>query len=243
MPNPPLPIDCAVEDILPPTFRQPAGRTDVYMSGGAGEEHGLFGQGDLLLMQAAGAPVPALRSAQDILSDQSLEDVPADAREGDTATETCYALLGLEFEHAVVELGEGAIAPQLAAAIRAEATDLIFWYQNESFSALEIHGRPIRRCIGYRCRRLHSHLAGIAVFVDARSLGLPVCCRWMRQARLTQFDFGGALGLTLPGGFRLRLRGGDPLPHEDDVRHFEHCGSAVLWVESLMVHRAPQMGR
>ena len=86
---------------------------------------------------------------------------------------------------------------------------------------------------------MHSCHVGRAIFIDARCLGLSVCCRWIPDEHLSAFDFASAVGLTLPGQFRLCMNGGDPMPSNDDVRRFDHCASVVLWVGSLLVARAP----
>ena len=237
-----VPNDCTIADVLPPALQRDMRQCDVYTTFEPVDAEGTqrrANPGDLVFMRAVGAPEPRLRRARDILADSSLEVGPGRPYAANPSEAPVYALLGVGFEHTVVPVEAGAIAPQLAAAVHATERELHFWFQDEPFVELEVLGRPIRRCIGYRHKALHVCSAGRAIFIDARSLGLAVCCRWMSGECLTPFDFASALGLTLPGGFRLCFDGGEIIPTVEDVRRFEHCGSVVLWVESLAVAGSP----
>ena len=119
-----VPHGCAIANLLPPSFRPTSTRSDVYVTGGQGFD----GPGELVRLKEAGSPAQQLRSAQDILSDSSLAVDPEQLPEDRVPRASYLALLGLEFEHTVVEVGEGAVAPQLAAVVHASVQDLFFWY-------------------------------------------------------------------------------------------------------------------
>ena len=98
--------DTPISEIIPPDFTRSCPRCDVYLSTDDVEVRTEATAGDLLLLQSVGAPPPALPSLQSILADPGNEIVPANVPPREEAPSNRFALLGVEFEQTIIELGD-----------------------------------------------------------------------------------------------------------------------------------------
>ena len=149
-------------------------------------------------------------------------------------------LLGPGSDQAVKRLQAGPLRPQLADITGIEANRLVLWVQRDLFHEVEVQGCKTHRCIGYRSQNALASHDNLVVFIDARALGVPICCRVLPRDRCSGTlvcralmrveDFLLLLDATVPPGHFADFAGGEVDPADSTAMHFRHCGSVVIWV-------------
>ena len=233
--------DTPAQEILPPDFAQIGDGCRVSLFSSTEPQQMCAAPGDLVILHSAEQP-EGLPSVQSILSNPAIEVSPSDAHNPPVQDCRRLALLGVEFEQSVLSFGAGDIAMQIGGLLEVSPASLHLWYQTTPFDDLAIFGQPVERCVGYRHKHMHEVGSGVAIFIDARALGLPVCCRWMRDALCGGDVLANAIGFTVPAGFVLRFRGGRGVAGDDRRLRFDHCGSVVLWLEQCAAYEGIESG-
>ena len=90
-------------------------------------------------------------------------------------------------------------------------------------------GVPVTRAIGYRDRLFLRDAVTPAIFIDARTLGKPLCCRILDSAFQTIWGLLALLDIDLPPDVQLEWIGGRDVPGRSGWRLFAHCSTVVLW--------------
>ena len=218
-----------IASLLPPSLQATPLSVDVYLSGADGEAHAQVSAGDLLYMQASGEPAPYLTTAA-VIGNPRIERRLADIPDPPHMPGNRFLLLGCGFEQQLVEVPPGAIAPHVAAALNEPLSALHLWFQSEPFANLAYCGRPVRRCIGFRFKALHSVAVGVAIFIDARLLGKPVRFRWMNNSETNAQNVAEAIGFCVPVGFQLQMCVGERVFGPEVAVRLRHCTSVALRV-------------
>ena len=235
--EPPFANVAAAEDdvasLLPPSLQATPLSVDVYLSGTDGETHAQVSAGDLLYMQASDEPAPYLPTAAAVIANPRIERRLADIPDPPRMPGNRFLLLGSGFEQQLVEVPPGAIAPHVAAALDEPLSALHLWFQSEPFANLAFCGRPVRRCIGFRFKALHSVAVGVAIFIGARLLGKPVCCRWLNNSDASARNIAEAIGFAVPDGFQLQMCVGEHVLGPEVAVRLRHCASVALRAVSI----------
>ena len=230
--------DTTFAEVLPPARRDDLARIDLYTS--EPNHQGVIPDPDnwiqpchatVLYIRPEGAPPPRLRTVQQILSDPARAVRLGNVPQAIEAPTYSYLLMGAGSAQVTADVHEGPLAPQLADVLRIAPSDMMLWVQRELFEDVSVRGRPIHRCIGFRARRDVVVPRPQVVFIDPRSLGMPISCRILPSQRMMVADFLNLLGAFVPEGHYARFDGGEPDPMDSQVRVFGHCSSVVLWVE------------
>ena len=189
--------------------------------------------GSAVVLQDRHLGVPRLPSPDDILANRGNaideDDVPSPRHD----PETWYGLLGDGFEHNVIQLQEGALSPQISRAINVDAEGFSSWVQLAAFERLEIHGRQVGRCIGYRCDPGIQFRPVTALFIDGRLVGKPVCLRCTPNNFLDPAEVLGLIDVVLPAGYRaMQVRVGSRGATAHSLL-FLSGQSVVMWAERV----------
>ena len=119
-----------------------------------------------------------------------------------------HVLLGTEFDQAVLHLQPGPVTPQVVAATGIPQEHLVCWVQKERFIQPTVQGVPVHRAIGFRDRRTFVQRDAPAVFIDARTLGRPLCCRVLHSRISDVWGLLNAVGVSLPDKLQPEWVGG-----------------------------------
>ena len=212
------------------------GRThavDVYCDDD--EEAGDVGwtSGSLLYLTPTGSARPHLPSAAQILRDSTVDCDDGQLPVPEALPATRYLLLGEGFTQSVATLLYGSVTQQVANAVGSSAPDTYVWFQKggrEVFTKMCVQGIGVDKCLGYRIRSNEPGQPHHMIFIDARALGVPVCCRLFDQAVFRVEDFLDAIPASVPEGCEAHFSGGEAVANDPLVRKFPHCTSVTIWV-------------
>ena len=224
-----------VPDLLPPAGHWSESRVDVYHSGGdveAGEE---AAPGALFFVQRAGAARPDLPSPREIIFDSGLDCPEGQLPSLEPPPHMRYLALGEGFEQTLVDLEYGPVTPQVASAVGTSAVDTAVWFPKGSdvdFGCISVQGRIAKRLLGYRPHRVAAGDPRHVLFLDARTLGKPVCCRLYSQTIFCVEDLLESLDVYLSERYTARFfgRGADPLDGDPLVKRVHHCAVVTIQV-------------
>ena len=219
--------------VLPDALDEDSRRIDAYSSGHLLEAGSNIDPGTLLFLQRPGAPAPQLPNAQQIVQDYTVDCDEHLLPVPEAAPPLRYLLLDDRFGQTLIELQYGPVCPQVAAVAPCEASDVKVWFQKGPsgvFGNIGVQGRVVQKCLGYRVLDTARDHPGHMVFIDARQLGIQICCRLFSQTIFRVEDFVAAIGARVAGGFEARFSGGHPVGGDPLVQQVEHCGSVTLRV-------------
>ena len=111
-------------------------------------------------------------------------------------------LLGARFECGCIELQQGSVQDQVCRVVDMAPDEVHIWVQLVPFSAVAIQGRDVGRCIAYRPRATTDYMRVVALFIDGRKVGRPVCCVCASQGFLNAVEVLRLLDVKLPMGYR-----------------------------------------
>ena len=189
-------------------------------------------------MQRPGEPPPARRSVHDLLCYSTIAIRPEDLPLPVEAPEDRYLLLGACCSQFAAVINGGPLAEQMSRIVGIPPQNLVICIQRYLFEHVSVRGVPVHRCIGFRSKcdliSIYQHV----IFVDPRSLGVPVCCQLLPRSRMCAADFVEMLQAFVPVGHRAQISGGEPDPWDPAFRFFRHCSSVVVvWVERTVGER------
>ena len=222
-------------DVLPLRGQPSAGTVDTFLAGDPdpdeASDQNLPGQEGLLFVQRGGLPTPSFATADEILADRSL-DTPDDRTPvSEGAPGTRYLLLGSGFDQTVLDVGPGPLSPQVAEAAGIPQEFVTCWVQQGLFEVAAVQGRPIHRAIGVRDGRI-TRPCPCAVFIDARTLGRPLCCRALPSSEVSVDYLLQSIEVQLPPELKPEIVGGDIVWGQPELRRFRHCSTIILWARS-----------
>ena len=220
--------------LLPDALDEASRRVEVYRSGSLLEVGDDIDAGTILFLQSPGQPAPRLPTAQEIIQDYTVECEDSQLPVPETIPPLRYLLLDDSSGQTLIELQHGPVSPQVAQAVSCTAADVRVWFQKGPsgvFGNISVQGRAVQKCLGNRVVPNAPDQPHHMVFIDARQLGVPICCRLFHQTVFRAEDFVEAVQARVPGGFEARCAGGQPFAEDPLVRRVEHCGSVTLWVE------------
>ena len=90
-------------------------------------------------------------------------------------------------------------------------------------------GWPVGRVLGVRDRRHIRQNNSCTLFIDARTLGRPLCCRVLPSCQASLSQLLAAIDVSLPDSIIPEIVGGDIVWGRPDVRRFRHCSIVILW--------------
>ena len=172
-----------------------------------------------------------LSSVHDLLCDSTIAIRPEDLPLPVEAPEDRYLLLGAGCSQFAAVIDEGPLAEQMSRIVGIPPQNFVIWIQRDLFEHVSVRGLRVHRCIGFRSKcdlvSIYQHV----IFVDPRSLGVPVCCQLLPRSRMCAADFVEMLQAFVPVGHRVQISGGEPDPWDPAFRFFRHSSSVVVWVE------------
>ena len=207
--------------------------SDTYIAGDvdASVEEGqdLPGRNSLFFVQDSGLPAPSFITALEVIRDRML-DTPVDQlpRVIDPHP-TQNLLLGDGFDQMFVNLHTDFLPLQLAAATKIPESNLAYWAPQGSFEVAAVCGWPVGRVLGIRDRRHIRQNNSCTLFIDARTLGRPLCCRVLPSCQASLSQLLAAIDVSLPDSITPEIVGGDIVWGRPDVRRFRHCSIVILW--------------
>ena len=227
-----------VPSLLPEAVLPSQRRVDVYNSGGdvaPGED---IPAGSIFVLQPAGRTVPARPSPGDVFANPALDCREDQLPAAEAIPATRYLLLGEDFSQTVLDLAYGPVTPQVAGVTGLPAPSVSIWFHKGSshaFGRISVKGQVVEKYLGYRPFRVGSDGPSLLVFIDARALGKPVCCRLFSRGVFRAEDFLDALDIELSSRFTVRFSGREAHPVGGDplVRRVAHCSSVILQVASV----------
>ena len=120
-----------------------------------------------------------------------------------------YLLLGVGFEQTVLDSRPGPLLPQVEAVTGIPCADILHWVQKGLFEDVAVQGRAVHRAIGIRDRRLAAPGEPCMVFIDARTLGKPLCCRAVPHGRASIQQLLQLIDVDLPATLQPEIVGGN----------------------------------
>ena len=221
----------SLDDVLPLQGQRHDEAVDTYVTGGDEPDDDANRPGclELLFVQRQGLPPPSFITVPELLADPSLDMPDAQIPSDEEAPATRYLLLGTGFEQAVLDTEPGPMLPQLAQKTGIPRANLIFWVQHGLFEEAAVQGVAVHRAIGYRDSRLFTSSCICTVFIDARTLGRPFCCRSLPSNRVCIQTLLALIEVDLPTDIVPEWVGGHPVAGHPELRQFAHCSTIILW--------------
>ena len=224
-----------VPDLLPADLPPGRQRVDAFNSGGIVAPDEPIEAGSIFFVQPAGIPPPVLSLVSAILSNPALDCHDGDLPVPPDIPDMRYLLLGAGFEQRILDLDYGPVSPQVARATGSTAPHVSVWFQKgpvPAFGRISVEGTAVTKCLAYRPSTLQDGGPHHLVFIDARTLGKPICCRLFSQCVFRAEDFLEALDLQMSPRFTVRFSGpeADPVGGDPLVRKVKHCSSVTLQV-------------
>ena len=196
--------------------------------------------GAMLCTLPSNSPLPALPAVAQLLANSALDCHEDQLPQQVEAPSAAYLLLGKGSMQRVITLSFGAARTQIAALLAVDEFTLRVWFQDDSlelFGHVALYGDVVRRCVAVRTLdEAPLRQPAQMLFVDARSLGLPICSSLVDRGIFRVEDLLQDLDFRVPRGYEPRFTGGIPIAGDPLVRRFVNRGSVVIWLVALSPH-------
>ena len=239
-------LNVDIEHILPLHSHARDETVELAVSGALRVAHGGVvdvATGDTLLLSGQRRVQDLCQNADDMVANAELHTRASEVPDRAVAPTLRYVLLGVAFEQNIIELRPGRVATQVAALLQMTPNELILETQSQPlFEHVCIRGTPVHRCMSVRSDRYFRRGVGSIIFIDPRSLGVPICCKNVFRLCLSPSELLRMLDVHLPRGFAAHCRAGEETVGPLDELSLHRNDSVVIWAVNVAPSRSVSQG-